>query len=256
MPFKFDLRHWPTVADFATHLNAHAPSIASWAQGAIIHHTVVPVQSAWAGAATMQGIKNFYETSNGWDAGPHLFIVAGSPNAANDGIWQVTPLNLVGIHAGVCNSSYWGIEVVGNYDQTPWDAATRTLVVGAVGELLRWRGVAVSATSIKGHRDCNSPKTCPGTSIDLANVRTWVSTYLTPPAPPAVPITKDATWVADPRCTMAQAIAHIQARKVATAFTSADISMHIVPTYWDVATTVDLDPCVVLAHMMLASDRM
>ncbi len=55
---------------------------------------------------------------------------------------------------------------------------------------------------------------------------------------------------------MAQAIAHIQARKVATAFTSADISMHIVPTYWDVATTVDLDPCVVLAHMMLASDRM
>ncbi len=270
MPFRADMRQWVSVADFAAHLQAYAPSIAPWAQGAIVHHTYRPVQSAWSGLSTMRGMKSYYE-SLGWDAGPHLFIVAGSPNVAHDGIWQMTPLNEVGVHAGVCNSRYWGIEVVGDYDDAPWDAATRQLVVGAIGELLKWRSIAVSATSIKGHRDCNSPKTCPGTSINLTDVRSWVSTYMAPPPPvpptppppvpptpppPVTPITQDTAWVAAPRCTLDQAIRYLQSTKQTSVYTTADVHMHIVPAYWDACVAVDLDPCVVLAHMLFASDRL
>lgn len=246
--FAADIRQWKTVQEFASHLSAYNPAIASWANGVVIHHTYIPKQGSWHGQTSMVGLKNFY-VGKQWSAGPHLFIVANSPNPANDGIWQLTPLNMQGVHAGVCNAHTWGIEVVGDYNVNPWDAQTRDLVVGAAAELLKWRSIAVSPTSVKGHRDCNSPKTCPGTAINLNDVRQWITTYLAPPAPNPL-ISKQSAIIASPRCTVAQAAAYILNRNPKPLYTSYDISVNILPWYWQYCTQTGVDPCITVAQMI------
>ena len=68
--------------------------------------------------------------------------------------------------------------------------------------LFGWRGLAVDA--LNGHRDCNSPKTCPGRAIQLPVAcragRCWLTS-----APAA--LSSHATIGSAPRCTQAQALA-------------------------------------------------
>lgn len=99
MKFDIDVRQWRTWQGFRAHLFQHDRHICNWARGAVIHHTWKPTPGQWRGMTSMQSLKRYYE-GLGWTAGPHLFICAGAPNPADDGIWQLTPLNLKGIHAG------------------------------------------------------------------------------------------------------------------------------------------------------------
>ena len=168
--FAIDKRQWTDVEQFRQHLAAHDPAIAPWATGIVLHHTWSPTLSSWRGSATIDGMRRYYE-KQGWDAGPHLYIAVGSPNPANDGIWQMTPLNMQGIHATTANRWAWGIEVVGNYDITPWSPATRAMVQGAVLALCAWRGITISRQTLIGHREVPSPKTCPGKMVDMNEVR-------------------------------------------------------------------------------------
>lgn len=248
MSFAIDVRQWKTVDAFAKHLAAHDPAICSWVQGMIIHHTWRPTQSQWRGRASIEGMKAYYERLNPpWDAGPHLFIVSGSPNAADDGIWQMTPLNMVGVHAGVCNSTNWGIEVVGDYDDEPWDAATRALVVGAAAELAKWRGIIISPDTVKGHRDCNSPKSCPGKAINMQQVRDWINAEING-TPVREPITADSSILAAPRCSMDTALDYILGRNPRPAYTEWDLSVHILPAYWKLGEATGVDPCIAIAQ--------
>lgn len=148
----------------------YSPAIAGWAKGVVLHHTWRPLPSQWQGQKSMEGLARFY-AQKGWDAGPHLFIVYGSPNGSDDGIWQLTALNEKGVHAGECNATKWGIEVVGDYDKRPWDVVTEYYVLGVVSALMKWKNLPITPYSILGHRDCNSPKSCPGNTIDMAAVR-------------------------------------------------------------------------------------
>jgi hypothetical protein len=246
--FAADIRQWQTVQEFANYLSAYNPAIASWANGVIIHHTYIPTQAAWHGMTSMSGLKNFY-ISKQWSAGPHLFVVANSSNPANDGIWQLTPLNMQGVHAGTCNTHTWGIEVVGDYNTNPWDAQTRALVVGAAATLLQWRSITVSATSVKGHRDCNSPKSCPGTAINLHDVRQWITDYLTAPTP-GIPITTQSAIIASPRCTIEQAATYIRNRSPQPIYTTYDITVNILPWYWQYCVQTGVDPCIAVAQLI------
>jgi hypothetical protein len=168
--FHQDIRQWRTAAGFKEHLKAHDSAIAKWAKGIVIHHSVSPTPSTWNGINTMQAMmENFIQ--RGWDSGPHLFIVQDARNADTNGIWQMTPLNMPGTHARQCNSSTWGIEVVGNYTQNRWTATTTQTVLLAVAALTRWRKLDIDETTLKGHRDCNSTE-CPGISIQMSVVRT------------------------------------------------------------------------------------
>jgi hypothetical protein len=243
--FDVDIRQWKTVAEFEAHLKAHDPAIAPWATGVIIHHTWSPVPQEWHGRTTMNGLMNFY-ISKGWSAGPHLFICSGAPNPADDGIWQLTPLNMVGIHAGECNTHNWGIEVVGDYDNQPWSAGTKNLVVGAAAALMRWRSLSVTANSLKGHRDCNSPKTCPGKAIDMSVVRGWVSSALSPVTPQV--ITANDRIIADPRVTQDKAVSYILNRKPKAAYSTSDFHNLIVPAYFAITNQCGVDPCMALAQ--------
>ena len=170
MSFVVDVRQWKTVAEFTAHLAAHSPSVAKWAHGVVLHHTWAPTVSQWRGAMSMNGLQRYYMRL-GWDRGPHLFICQGAPDRDDDGIWQFTPLNVQGIHAGSANSWAWGIEVVGNYDIASWSPAMADMVRGATLALMDWRSIGVSRLTLIGHREVPSPKTCPGRMIDMNIVR-------------------------------------------------------------------------------------
>jgi hypothetical protein len=185
MSFAADIRHWPTLAAFEAHLAAYDPQIASWAVGVVYHHTWRPTAAQWRGQASMANLAQFY-AAKGWDAGPHLLIVAGAPNPADDGIWQLTPLNLPGVHAGSANSWSWGLEIVGDYDAAPWPAEVAALALGAGAALLRWRSLSADAGTVRAHHEF-SPKSCPGRAIDMAWVRAQLARQLATPLPPGAP---------------------------------------------------------------------
>lgn len=171
MPFLADIRQWNCPAEFAAHLNRHSPRLCGWVQKVVIHHTWKPRAADWRGLASMESLKRYY-IKLGWSSAPHLFICVGAPNPLHDGVFQLTPLNLPGTHAGTCNSSTIGVEVVGDYDNSPWPAPLATVVHQSVAHFLQWRGLP--STAIVGHRDCNSPKSCPGKAISIPAVITGV----------------------------------------------------------------------------------
>jgi len=174
MTFHAAILHWPDIAAFRAHLARHdAQACTRWprprgaathVRGIVLHHTWRPTWEQWRGERTMWGIHGYY-VGLGWSSGPHLFL-------APDGLWQLTPLNLPGTHAGRYNADYYGLEVVGDYDRAPWLPATRQWVYDLIAALEQWRG---SALDIRGHRECGSLKSCPGAAIDLDLVRADVT---------------------------------------------------------------------------------
>ena len=163
--FAADIRMWPSPQALAAHLANHKRSICDWVEGLTVHHTVNPTEEFWRGKRTMMSLMAFYRDVRGREAGPHLFITTGQ-------IWQLTPLNMQGVHGSRCNSNRWGIEVVGNFDLKPWPKALADIVIGSIAVLLQWRGL--KADTINGHRDCGSSKTCPGSAISLPAVQAAV----------------------------------------------------------------------------------
>jgi hypothetical protein len=177
--YAYALLHWRTVDEFRAHLAKYPPSVAPWARGVVLHHTLRPTPSQWNGARTMDAMSSRYE-AKGWRGGPHLFIAVGSPKSENDGIWQMCPLNLPGVHCSDIkgNNTMWGIEVVGDYDVHPWPDDLHTVVRATTLELMKWRGITVSKETLKGHREYPAAhKTCPGTAINMDTVRTEFRAY-------------------------------------------------------------------------------
>ena len=175
--FAWDGRHLKDVAAFEAYLATLPPP--TWARGATIHHTYSPTVEQWRGEKTFTGIKRYYEGdvknpdgSRGWPAGPHVFN-------APDGIWIGTPPTTKGVHAGIYNSIFWGIETVGNYDKGPFTPFLKEQLYGIVVALFRWKGITtVSLDTVRGHRECNSPKSCPGWGNDMKVIRTELAERL------------------------------------------------------------------------------
>lgn len=109
----------------------------------------------------------------GWWSGPNLFVCIGSPNPEWDGIFQGTPVMHAGTHAGACNDNGPGIEIVGNFDLAPWGAELYAFILDLAVTICRKGNLTASA--IIGHRDCGSPKTCPGSKVDLEAFRGQVA---------------------------------------------------------------------------------
>jgi len=241
--FNADIRQWKTVKEFEDYLDTVTKPI--WAQGVVFHHTWKPVQSDWRGQTTMNGLKTYYEKL-GWTAGPHLFVCLGSPNKDNDGIWQLTPLNLKGVHAGDCNSTTWGVEIVGNFDIAPWPDDLKTFNYDLFAVLLRKLNVkSVNISSLRGHRECNSPKSCPGKMINTDVVRNDMQSIL---FPNSTIVTRDSTIISAPRCTQAEAFAYLKGRS--GWYTDSELQSIIIPAYFSFSESVGVDPCVAIAQMV------
>jgi len=187
MSFAWQIQHWPDAAAFAAHLAARPPL--GWATGTTIHHTWKPEAQDWRGRSSMDALGRYYRGTMKWSAGPHLFLCVGAPNPAHDGVWQGTPLTQPGIHAGPCNSSRIGIEVVGNFDQVGWSPRLAELVFGVLLALHRRHGWG--ADRLNGHRECMpGQKSCPGRAINMESVRAELHRRLmraTVPVPGATP---------------------------------------------------------------------
>ena len=169
-------RQFKTIGSFRSYLSGlPAPR---WAKGVTIHHTWSPTIRQWRGDATMDGTRDYYANTLGWDRGPNLFLAYGTPTKANDGIWEGTPVTTSGIHAGTCNATHFGIEVVGNYDIAPWSAGMRKLIYSVADALMDWTGVgAVNEWTVRGHRECLPNKSCPGNQINMERVRLEFGIY-------------------------------------------------------------------------------
>ena len=183
--FSWDIKHYPTVADYQAALLPFPKP--TWISGVTVHQTWRPTRAQWAGHRTMVGLGNFYERK-GWSAGPHLFLAALTSGPFTDGIWAGTPLADPGVHAGTCNADHIGVEVVGDYDAEPWPAAVSDLVYDVLTLFVRWGNIPISR--VHGHRECLPNKSCPGTKIDMDQVRRQLAARM--PVPryriPRVPI--------------------------------------------------------------------
>lgn len=161
----YDIRYIGDASALAAYL--HDKPRPRWARRFVVHHTVRPTPTQWRGLVTMRGLRRYYR-SLGWDSGPQLFF-------APDGIWQLSPVDRPAISSNRCNNYAIAGEVVGYYDDVPWQEPIKSLVIGGIATILQWSGMPPEA--IIGHRDCGSPKTCPGRAIDLDDVRRWVAAW-------------------------------------------------------------------------------
>lgn len=241
--FAVQIEHWPTPQALADHLSRHSPTVAAWVRGATIHHTFRPTVQQWRGRFSMAGLVNFYRDEKQWTAGPHLFL-------APDGIWQLTPLNMPGVHAhDPCNSTHWGIEVVGDYTAQPWSPPLTNLVLDTLAVLFRWRGLVVSAETLNSHNTCpNNATSCPGAAVNMRDVRTMLALRLSNPA--SVPLNAHSLLLAPERTTFDQAMRFARRNPPPTnAYSLEDLDKSILPAYFDACDRSGVDPLLVLAQL-------
>ncbi len=222
--------------------------------------------------AKLDGIRDFYKNTNGWDRGPHLFI-------DDRYIWLFTPMREPGIHAmegngykdaqGNLHYSI-GIEVVGDYTSVPWPDPVAQLVGHAVAVLKRQlntfelvykpgptRTPSVHVNSISGHRDYNKP-TCPGNAVTEAFYISvlqngWNDLIGAPPVPG--PLTVNSPILGPATGTQEQAIAYIKAHLVAGSEYTGDVE-RIVGYYWEYALPVGVDPFLAVVQCIFETDSL
>lgn len=174
--FNADIRHWPTLDAFVAYLRTVPRP--SWCQGLTNHNTYIPNEMQWRGVASVESCRTTY-IGKGWSAGPHLFLAAEAPKAADRGIFQLTPLQHQGVHASECNKRHVGIENVGDFDVRPPSPAQYQLLL-AVNRLLlqTWQ---LLPSSVNVHNECMAGRTCPGRYLTGAQIRADLAKKPTPP---------------------------------------------------------------------------
>jgi hypothetical protein len=163
MTFNATIRQFKTPADLTQYLATLSPPDWPGANpiGSTYHNTYSPTEAQWQGKTSMDGMVSYY-ISKGWTSGPHFYLALHSPNASNDGIWQMTPPTGPGTHAGECNPTRFGIEVVGDFNIKAPSEAQQQLLIDTVACLHRW---AKLGAVLNAHRDCMADRTCPGNAF-------------------------------------------------------------------------------------------
>lgn len=166
MTFDAQIIHWPTLAAFVAYLQG-VPKPA-WCTGLTDHNTYIPNEDQWRGVASVRNCMQTY-IGKGWTAGPHLFLAAEAPKAADRGIFQLTPITHQGIHAGQCNTDHLGIENVGDFDRAPPSVAQYQLLLDVNRAILQhWK---ISASRVNVHNECMPGRTCPGRYLTGEQIR-------------------------------------------------------------------------------------
>jgi hypothetical protein len=198
-PFSWEARRFADVYELSAHL-AKTP-VPQWLHAWTLHHTWKPVPSAWRGLESMKALERYYRDEvvwyddqgrmrKGWWSAPHLFVCIGSPDPAKwDGIYQGTPLTHQGTHAGACNGISGGVEVVWNGDLMPWSPQLENFLLDIFEVLCDWSQIrSVNTSNFRGHRECGSDKTCPGSKNDMGRFRSLLNGRLAVPNEPSDPL--------------------------------------------------------------------
>jgi len=179
MTFDADIRSWVTIESFTEYLRRIPRP--GWVQGITNHNTYRPNEKQWKGVASVESCMKTYE-GKGWSAGPHLFLAAEAPNASNRGIFQLTPLSHVGVHAGDCNAHHLGIENVGDFEaRAPSEAQWQLMLDVNVAIARAWR---LPASAVLVHKECMANRTCPGQHFDATRMRADIHARLMDALPP------------------------------------------------------------------------
>lgn len=244
--------HFPDVPTFATWL-ATQPC-GDWAVGSTYHNTFRPNEAQWRGLASMTTMAGFY-AAKGWETGPHLFLASGTDH---DGLFVMTPPTMPGTHAGVCNATRFGVEVVGDFHEHPMTPDQLTLLVDALAALHQWQGIG---PDVLAHRDCMPGRTCPGNAAYAQKpaIIDRLAAALTRPAPtrytPASPLILPSST---PAVSGARVKAAMERSFVPGPdgvgrmgdYTRSDVYIDMLGTYWILCDRVGLDPLILWAQLL------
>lgn len=144
-----------------------------------IHHTWRPNHAQWQGQATVEAIRRYHVEELGWsDIAEHLTI---GPDGS---LWtgrnlDRPPASIAG-HNGTATEGPFMIEMIGDFDvnQDRFTGAQEQSVYQTVGEICARFSLDVEA--IRFHSEFTTVKTCPGTSLKLADFRQAVNVVLQP----------------------------------------------------------------------------
>jgi GH24 family phage-related lysozyme (muramidase) len=152
-------------------------------KGIVIHNTDAPnlAQARATKGGFPQRVRNIapHYKNQGWSSGPHLFVFE------DRNIYTGTPLKEKGTHSPSWNGTYWGLEMVADFDigQDDDDAgpglAVKEATCWAVAILLDKLGLPANNDTVKLHKE--DPRTthrCPGADIVKADMLERIATYL------------------------------------------------------------------------------
>jgi N-acetylmuramoyl-L-alanine amidase len=130
----------------------------------VLHNTATPSLAQRPNGLTKQHIQNlesFYRDTQGWKAGPHLFI-------DDKQIWVFTPLTVSGSHSPSWNKVALGVEMLGDYEQEAFDSGrgleVRQNTVAALSTLCAILGI--DSHTMRIHReDPLTTHACPGKNV-------------------------------------------------------------------------------------------
>lgn len=179
MAFLNANRRFRTAAEVSAYL---APLLRPmWVTGSVYHNTYRPTEAQWQGHASMSSMQRTYQGyTPAWDRGPHFFVAA---HTRADGYWMMTPPQAPGIHAGPCNRTHWGIEVVGDFQRREMSPLQVAMLVDLLEVLHRWANVPAR---VDDHRTCMPDRTCPGNAAhaQLDYIQRSLARRLAPKPPP------------------------------------------------------------------------
>src|ERR1700759_5615054 len=90
----------------------------------VLHNTGAPSLAQRPNGISKANIDNlvgYYRDTNGWSAGPHLFV-------DDRQIWVFTPLTTSGVHSPSWNAVSLGVEMLGDYESEAFDSGRGLLV--------------------------------------------------------------------------------------------------------------------------------
>ena len=168
-----------------------------------LHNTSEPTLDlwlSWAPAKRQQYIRNvqeYYENTLGWRGGPHWFVPPDETIVA----FGFNDPTTCGTHCSCFNSDSIGIEMVGEYNLSPFHIGPGALVRDNAVYLmaLLHRKIGISPDTLRFHIECKADNhDCPGKHVDKADVIARIKLEMaalaglsspTPPAPPAAAVT-------------------------------------------------------------------
>lgn len=202
------------------------------------HNTYIPDESQWRGHASMISMARHY-ADQGWSSGPHVFIAVGT---AYDGLWLMTPPTQPGTHAGPCNASRFGLEVVGNFAVRAMSHAQLVALSETAAALHDWAGIG---SDIVAHRDCMPGRSCPGNAAYAQKSDIQALVAFAQETPPAT-YTEDSPLLGTTDVSaLAVAERLVKAKQL---YTPREIRMFAVE-YYRLCTSVGLNPLLAIAQM-------
>ena len=133
-----------------------------------LHHTWRPNHAQDRGLASVEAMARYHTGTLGWsDIAQHLTVDSeGRLWTGRD--WNRAPASAAGYNGSAADGPFM-IEVVGDFDlgRDPFEGAQREATVAAVAHVQRRFGLPPEA--LRFHNEMSS-KSCPGTSLDRAEV--------------------------------------------------------------------------------------